>query len=288
MQLLLSSKTLSLLAAGGLKYNRQAVQPSILHFSLGNFHRAHQASYYNDLLEVLHQEKNLQDNENHNHSLKWGIVGASVRDSGTYTQQTRPALVQQDHLYTLVETHSSHDNDTEDGPTTIIGSILNTLPYQDDHGPIREILKDESIRIASMTVTEGGYFLNPSTNQFDPDAEAIQHDVQNPDHPQTVFGLIIPQDPLGEETKEILIEARNACGEVDCTEEEAVLVDSPFCSLENTEHPDKDESEFMESPDTDVVVWCGGAAAREFGCRGWNRSDDEFEHLLRVQILLFF
>ena len=84
------------------------------------------------------------------------------------------------------------------------------------------------------------------------------------------------EDPLGEETKEILIEERNACGEVDCTEEEAVLVDSPFCSLENTEHPDKDESEFMESPDTDVVVWCGGAAAREFGCRGWNRSDDEW------------
>jgi len=37
----------------------------------------------------------------------------------------------------------------------------------------------------------GGYFLNPSTNEFDPDDDAIQHDIENPDDPQTVFGILI-------------------------------------------------------------------------------------------------
>lgn len=50
---------------------------------------------------------------------------------------------------------------------------------------------DENIKIASMTVTEGGYFISPSTGVFDPEHDAIQQDAKNPDDPQTVFGLIV-------------------------------------------------------------------------------------------------
>ena len=42
-----------------------------------------------------------------------------------------------------------------------------------------------------MTVTEGGYFVNPSTGEFDPEIPAIVADVANPDAPKTVFGLIL-------------------------------------------------------------------------------------------------
>ena len=42
-----------------------------------------------------------------------------------------------------------------------------------------------------MTVTEGGYFINPSTGAFDPEIPAIAADVAQPDAPKTVFGLIL-------------------------------------------------------------------------------------------------
>ena len=148
---------------------------SILHFSVGNFHRAHQSSYYNDLFAKL----------DHEDDLKWGIVGASVRGGGSYTKHTRPSLLDQNYLYTLVE------SDSDKSEPKVIGSIIDCLPYKDDHAPIKKMLADESIKIASMTVTEGGYFLNPSTNEFDETADDIQHDIDNPDDPQTVFGLII-------------------------------------------------------------------------------------------------
>jgi len=136
---LLSKQTLSLLNAG-LSYNRQAVQPGILHFSVGNFHRAHQASYYNDLLASLDKS---------GEELKWGILGASVREGGSYTDETRPELADQDFLYTLVE--SNNDSKTPQ----VIGSIIECLPYAEDHQPIKKALCDDAIKIVSMTVTEG-------------------------------------------------------------------------------------------------------------------------------------
>ena len=175
---LLTKQTLSLLNAG-LNYNREALQAGILHFSVGNFHRAHQCSYYDDLFSAK------SDNDGDDKDLKWGIVGASVRGGGSYTEQTRPALKEQNYLYTLVESNSDTTK------PKVIGSIIDCLPYKNDHGPIKKMLADESIKIASMTVTEGGYFLNPSTNEFDETADDIQHDIKNPDDPQTVFGLII-------------------------------------------------------------------------------------------------
>ena len=115
---LLTKQTLSLLNAG-LNYNREALQAGILHFSVGNFHRAHQCSYYDDLFA-----KSYNGDDRH---LKWGIVGASVRGGGSYTERTRPALKEQNFLYTLVESNS----DTTE--PKVIGSIIDCLPYKDDH-----------------------------------------------------------------------------------------------------------------------------------------------------------
>ena len=54
-----------------------------------------------------------------------------------------------------------------------------------------ERLADPSIRIVSLTVTEGGYFINPATGEFDPDQPALKQDVANPETPTTAFGLIL-------------------------------------------------------------------------------------------------
>ena len=145
---LLSKKSLSMINAA-FQYNREQVSPGILHFSTGNFHRAHQAVYYQDFLD-----------QNHEKDLLWGVRECSVRTGGSYTEETKPALEKQDYLYTVVEL-----NDKEANPK-VVGSIIDMLPYRDDHKPIKDALMEDQTKIVSMTVTEGGYFLNRSTNEI--------------------------------------------------------------------------------------------------------------------------
>jgi len=52
-------------------------------------------------------------------------------------------------------------------------------------------LTDPAIRIVSLTVTEGGYFIDPATGAFDPAIAAVAADAAAPDAPSTVFGLIL-------------------------------------------------------------------------------------------------
>ncbi|MGO8381590.1 hypothetical protein ACC745_39335, partial [Rhizobium ruizarguesonis] len=44
--------------------------------------------------------------------------------------------------------------------------------------------------IVSMTITEGGYFID-SSGTFNPTHPAIAADGQNPNAPKTLFGLIV-------------------------------------------------------------------------------------------------
>jgi mannitol 2-dehydrogenase len=52
-------------------------------------------------------------------------------------------------------------------------------------------MADPAIRIVSLTVTEGGYFVNPATGTFDADHPDIAHDIAHPDTPRTAFGAIV-------------------------------------------------------------------------------------------------
>jgi mannitol 2-dehydrogenase len=52
-------------------------------------------------------------------------------------------------------------------------------------------MTDPRIRIVSLTVTEGGYYIDPATQAFDQSHPDIRHDAQNPDRPKTAFGAIV-------------------------------------------------------------------------------------------------
>jgi mannitol 2-dehydrogenase len=52
-------------------------------------------------------------------------------------------------------------------------------------------LADPVTRIVALTVTEGGYFINPATKAFDADHPDIQHDIQNPNAPRSAFGAMV-------------------------------------------------------------------------------------------------
>ena len=53
-----------------------------------------------------------------------------------------------------------------------------------------DAISEPGIRIVSLTVTEGGYYISPATQHFDPAHPDIVYDAQHPDAPKTAFGLI--------------------------------------------------------------------------------------------------
>jgi len=150
-------------------YDLDNLSPGIVHIGLGNFHRAHQAWYLHRLMQ-----KGL--------ALDWAIVGAGVRAPDT---AMRDRLLAQDCLTTLIELRP-------DGTSAeVCGSMIDFLPVEPDNASLIAQMADPAIRIVSLTVTEGGYFVNPATGAFDPSHPDIAHDAKNPSTPRTAFGAII-------------------------------------------------------------------------------------------------
>jgi mannitol 2-dehydrogenase len=150
-------------------YARSALRPGILHIGVGNFHRSHQAVYLDDLF-------------NKGRDLDWALLGAGLRPGD---EAMRRALEPQDWLTTVVEmapgAHSAR----------ITGSMAGFVPVGQDGRAIVDALDDPAIRIVSLTVTEGGYCLDPATGAFNPDHPEICHDAAHLEAPRGVFGVLV-------------------------------------------------------------------------------------------------
>jgi mannitol 2-dehydrogenase len=150
-------------------YDRSRITTGIVHFGLGNFHRAHQAMFVDRLM-------------NRGEALDWGICGVGVLPGDV---RMRDVLAAQDHLYTLVLKHG-------DGSTQprVIGSVHDYLFAPDDPEAVVAVLAAPTTRIVSLTVTEGGYYIDRTTGEFDASDPGVQRDLRTPHEPSTVFGLI--------------------------------------------------------------------------------------------------
>ncbi len=150
------------------KYSRSSLRAGIVHFGVGNFHRAHLGVYLDDLF-----------NMGLNHD--WAIIGAGVMPSDELMRQK---LAAQDYLTTVIE--------QEAGCTAarVTGPMIDFIPTG-DRKRLVDTMTDPAIRIVSLTVTEGGYMIDPATGKFDPKHPALQRDTANPDDPTSVFGLIL-------------------------------------------------------------------------------------------------
>jgi mannitol 2-dehydrogenase len=60
-----------------------------------------------------------------------------------------------------------------------------------DAAAIIERLADPGIKIVSLTITEGGYFIDPASGHFNPTHPDIVADAKNVAAPKTVFGIIL-------------------------------------------------------------------------------------------------
>jgi mannitol 2-dehydrogenase len=149
-------------------YARDALRPGVVHFGVGNFHRAHMQVYFDRLF-------------NAGRDRDWAVIGAGVTP---YDVAMRDALAGQDWLTTVVEQSADRS------AARVTGVMTDFLPPMD--GPaIVARLADPAVRIVSLTVTEGGYFIDPATGTFDPDLPAIRADAAAPDAPATAFGMIL-------------------------------------------------------------------------------------------------
>lgn len=151
------------------KFDRNHIQAGIVHIGVGNFHRAHQAFYTNVLLANAHQQQ-------------WGICGVALlpSDEGLVKK-----LRQQSCEYTLTVC----GRDSRDAVYRI-GAITELIWGIEAPVAVTDKIADKSIRIITLTITEGGYNIDKATGSFMLDDERIQHDLTNPGQPATVFGFV--------------------------------------------------------------------------------------------------
>ncbi|OBI97659.1 mannitol dehydrogenase [Mycobacterium alsense] len=134
-------------------YDRSSLRRGVVHIGAGNFHRAHQAVYFDDLAC-----SGISD--------RWGVTGVSL-----HSPDAKDLLSAQDGLYTVVQ--RGHDRQT----ARVVGSIGSVHYAPDDDAAVRAALADPQTRIVSLTITGNGYFLNPATDEFDADHPDVRADL---------------------------------------------------------------------------------------------------------------
>jgi len=139
-----------------------AIRTGVVHFGPGAFHRAHQAAYFDRVLDG---------------DPRWGIAAVSLRSAGTVD-----ALKAQDGLYTLAII------DRE--PATRIIAAHSDAIGPGEGAKLRTLLADPAVKLATSTVTEKGYCL-AADGSLDFSHPDIVHDRARPAEPASVIGWIV-------------------------------------------------------------------------------------------------
>jgi len=150
-------------------YDRSELSAGILHIGLGNFHRAHLSWYLHRLMQ-----KGID--------LDWAIIGSGVTE---YDIPMREKLASQDFLTTLIELDPEGNRSCE-----IVGPMMDYVAVEKNNQPLIQAMTQPNIRIVSLTVTEGGYFINEK-GDLTIDHPDLVHDIENPDSPRTAFGAMV-------------------------------------------------------------------------------------------------
>lgn len=164
----LSAATLSHLPADVLRpgYDRAAMKTGVVHIGIGAFHRAHQAVVFDDAMNAG--------------DLRWGIVAASLRSPAV-----RDQMVPQDGLYTMLV----RDGSTEQA--RIVGAVREVIVAPQEPGRLLDALACADTHIVTLTITEKGYKLDPSTGALIGDDPQLAADLASLERPQTAPGYLV-------------------------------------------------------------------------------------------------
>ena len=167
----LSNSTLPKLPKGVKipNYERNNLTAGIVHIGLGNFHRAHQSWYLHRLM---------QQGQAHD----WAIIGAGVKE---FDKAQRLKLQAQDFLTTLLELSPVGRR------VEVVGSMIDYVPIEADNGALIAQMAKPEIKIVTLTVTEGGYYIDPVSKRFESSHPDIVHDATHPEAPKTAFGAMV-------------------------------------------------------------------------------------------------
>lgn len=124
----------------------------IVHLGLGAFSRAHLALLTDDAIK--------------NAGGDWGIVGVSLR-----SPKVRDALTAQQFAYTAVQL------DRKQSTCRQVEAISDVLVAPEDPSAVLQQMTLPAVKIVSLTVTEKGYCLSPSTGKLNLQHPDILHDM---------------------------------------------------------------------------------------------------------------
>ena len=149
------------------QYDRESLKIGMAHIGVGAFHRCHQAEFIDDMLEARFG--------------RWGVVGVNL---------TAPSLADllapQDCLYSRTLRQDAR------AETRIIGALRQVIDVADKASAEVAIaaLGGPDISVATITVTEKGYCLTPSTGALELDNPALRADIEGGFPPRTLLGLL--------------------------------------------------------------------------------------------------
>jgi mannitol-1-phosphate/altronate dehydrogenase len=127
-------------------YDRSACEIGVVHLGFGAFHRAHQAVYLDDYMEV-------------SGDLRWGVAAVNLR--GSESEQFQTAA-------TDVETHDGYflKSVSSDGDVALrrVRSHVNFMDWSTDAAETVALLSNPSVHLVTITVTESGYYTDPDGN----------------------------------------------------------------------------------------------------------------------------
>ncbi|MCD7098149.1 mannitol dehydrogenase family protein [Stenotrophomonas sp. MMGLT7] len=152
-------------------YDRGRLKRGIAHFGVGNFHRAHQAYYIDRCLALPGQQD-------------WGIVGIGL-SAGERGRHKAAQFRAQDCLYSLTIAPPHGESRVR-----VIGAQLDYLLAPEQPEQVLALLASPELRIVTLTITEGGYHVDPHTRAFRTDHPDVAHDLAGEGAPRTVFGFV--------------------------------------------------------------------------------------------------
>jgi mannitol 2-dehydrogenase len=166
----LSNATLPRLAASIARpsYDRSRIEPRLVHIGAGAFNRSHLAVYLDDLLA-------------HDDEPRWGELAVGLLPAD---QVIHAGLAAQDHLYSLMLM------DTGQEQLRVVGSLAGHLYAPANPEAVLQRMTATECTIISLTVTEGGYFIEDASGRFLADHADIRHDLDHPGAPRTWLGYV--------------------------------------------------------------------------------------------------
>ena len=138
------------------KYDRSKIRPGVVSLGLRDFHRVHQAVYFDSLLSIPSNSA-------------WGIVSVAITDP---QRKLFPEMKVQDSLYTVVSKRKEGMSDIR-----IVGSILDCMTTPDECAQVSGLISSKDTRIVTLTLKERNYFFTPDFSKLNNTDPHIHYDM---------------------------------------------------------------------------------------------------------------